>query len=726
MSRRDRTEWTAARLGRWAGGAVVLAGVSLLLASCGVEDRAADSDSRHNAASAPEPAIRNVILITLDTTRADALGAYGQSLPASPNIDRMAAEGVLFAQVASSAPSTLPSHATILTGKHPYAHGARSNSGYVLSEANTSLAEVLRSHGYRTAAEIAAPVIGRHTLLDQGFDSYRDSFSPGVGGTDLTIKTTEGNRRVQLRERMATDITKFGIEFLRVHRDEKFFLWLHFFDAHKYHTPPPEFAARLPESPYHAEILFIDHEIGRLLSVLEGLGLKRRTLVVLTADHGESLKQHGELNHSYFVYDSTIRVPLILWGPSVLRPGSVVESLVRTVDIAPTVLDLLDLPPLEQAQGVSLASLIRGEERDLNLMAYGESIDIMPFGTSPLRFVRKGRWKYLHKVNPELYDVVADPGELNDLAARRPEVVEQLRSEMERLITSAPATPSGAEVPIDAETREQLQALGYMVASAPQELDDELATLTDLRGSDPRDLLDDLRLMSRATAAQKNKLYGPAAERFARLWQKYRTEVFGLSLARMLVKLERFDAAADLLEEMSADAPDNLDYRVRLADLLFKSGRISEAEPGLRHIIETNPCTADARALLAHLAYSRKRFDEQLELLRVGVEECPESTKLANNLAYALATTPREALRDGARAVRLAERVIESVGTRDPSNLDTLAAAYAEIGDFARAVVTMEKSIELSKQLETPKNLEELQRHLTLFESKQPLRDPSG
>lgn len=718
MTRSNRTDCTAAAPGlRTIAGPLL---ICLLGAGCGSEPPSS------TGASETAAAVENVILITLDTTRADALGAYGQTLPASPNIDRMAAEGVRFAQVSSAAPSTLPSHATILTGKFPYAHGARSNSGYVLAEDNLSIAEILHSAGYVTAAEIAAPVIGRQTQLDQGFDSYRDSFSPEVEGTDLTVKTNQGTRRVQLDERMATDIVKFGIEFLRSHRDEKFFLWLHFFDAHKFHTPLPEFAQQVPQSPYHAEIRFIDFEIGRLLGTLEGLGLRERTLVALTADHGESLKEHGEPNHSFFVYDATIRVPLILWGPPVLPPGLVVDSLVRTVDIAPTLLDLLDLPPLEQAQGVSLVPLIRGEERDLDLLAYGESIDMMPLGTSPLRYVRRGRWKYLHKVNPELYDVVADPGELHDLSAQHPEIVERLRAELEQLVTASPTRPSGAEVPIDAETREQLQELGYIVASAPEGLDDELAALTDLRGGDPRDLVDDLRLMSLASGAQKNERFDLAAERFAELWTKYRSEQFGLGLARCLLKLERPGDAADVLREMTEDEPNNLDYRVRLADLLVKSGRLSEAEPELRRVIEADRCNTDARALLAYLAYSRERFEEQIDLLRVGVQECSESTKLSNNLAYALATTPRTELRDGVEALALAERTVGSTDHPGASFLDTLAAACAETGDFDRAVETVKEAIALEEQVEESRQLEELQRHLALFESGQPLRDPGG
>jgi arylsulfatase A-like enzyme len=215
------------------------------------------------ALTSPAP-LRNVILITLDTVRADALGCYGQELPSSPALDRMAAEGVRFEQVVSSAPSTLPSHASILTGKQPYAHGARANAGYALAPDNVSLAEVLREHGYRTGAEIAASVISRQTKLDQGFESYRDPYSRDANRR--VVRTgAPGKPTRELTERDAREITDRGIEFLREHRDEPMFLWLHYFDAHRsVHSGAREFAQDIPESRYHASILSIDRQIDRL------------------------------------------------------------------------------------------------------------------------------------------------------------------------------------------------------------------------------------------------------------------------------------------------------------------------------------------------------------------------------------------------------------------------------------------------------------------------------
>jgi arylsulfatase A-like enzyme len=209
-----------------------------------------------------------------------------------------------------------------MTGKQPYAHGARSNAGFALPERNITLAERLREAGYVTAAEIAAPVIGRHTRLDQGFAHYGDVASPGIRRKSVWKHSTSGRKRVDLNERDAGDITAHAIEFLRQNRQERFLLWLHYFDPHQLYLPPAAHAARIPDSPYHAEVRFVDEQIGKVVDELLQLGLRGRTLVVITSDHGEGLGEHGEETHIFLVYESTIRVPLILWGPFDLPRGA--------------------------------------------------------------------------------------------------------------------------------------------------------------------------------------------------------------------------------------------------------------------------------------------------------------------------------------------------------------------------------------------------------------------
>ncbi len=688
---------------------------------CGVGEDS--SSAGRGSEPEAETALRNVILVTMDTTRADALGAYGQVLPTTPRIDRMASEGLRFAQVVTSSPSTLPSHSTILTGKHPYAHGIRSNAGYVLTNDNVTLAEALQEHGYRTAAEIAAPVLGRRMLLNQGFESYRDTLSPGIQRKHIRTITGNDEKSIRLDERIASDITSRGIQFLNAYREDKFFLWLHYFDPHQGYTPPAEYRARLPENPYHAEILYVDHELGRLLDTVRKLGLKDSTLVLLTADHGESLSEHDESYHSMLVYDSTMRVPLILWGPTILGEGSVVESLVRTVDIAPTVLDLLNLPPLADIQGVSLAPLITGETSDLHLTGYGESIEPMLFEASPIRFVREGEWKYIHKVNPELYNVRKDPGELDNVAAENPQLVKQLRSKLGALIAEPPLRLSSGTVPIDAATREQLQALGYLAAAPPMGVEETMASL-ELIGVDPLDVLDNMERLSSATGAFKLQRYGEAIERYTYLWDKYHHAQFGLRIADSLIALGRLQEVTDLIEESLERLPNNSGYLTKLAYLVFKANRFDESETLLQAVLTTDRCFSKARILAAYLAFFSRRYSDQIEILRVGAEECAGSSELRSLFAYALATSPDADQRDGRRAVKFALEVVENNPAPPAGHLDKLAAALAEVGDFENAIAHSKRSIDLERKFGELSQVSIYQEHLARFEARKPLRDP--
>ena len=273
-------------------------------------------------------------------------------------------------------------------------------------------------------AEIAAPVLARRTQLDQGFDVYRD-----LKASRSILELIDEKRGGWLGggQRSAEEITRNGIEFLRESAGRPFLLWLHYFDPHVPRDPPEPFKSQVPASDYHAEVRRADHHVGLVLDELERLGLRERTIVMLTADHGEGLGEHDEGTHSFFVYDTTMRVPLVFWGAAAIPRGRRVASLVRLVDVAPTTVDLLGLPPLENAQGVSLRPLLEDPGADLGLTGYGESIEpTITFGSSLLRFVRVGNWKYIHKLEPELYDVGADPGETRNLAAQHPDVAARL------------------------------------------------------------------------------------------------------------------------------------------------------------------------------------------------------------------------------------------------------------------------------------------------------------
>ncbi len=705
----------------------ISAGVLVCVACAALTGCQRESEAPPAPASAPEIAddvALNVVLITLDTTRADALGSYGQKRPITPNLDRLAAEGTQFQQCASSVPSTLPSHSTLFTGRHPFVHGVRSNAGYVLSDENTTLAEVLSAHGYKTSAEIAAPVIGGHTQLGQGFDRYHDLEFPDIQRKTIVVRDGEEQRSVEVDEREADDITNFGLRFIKENRSEKFFLWLHYFDAHQPYSPPGRFYETSSESAYHGEIQYIDEQINRVLALIEGLGLRERTLVVVVADHGEAMGEHDEKTHMYFVYDGTIRVPLLFWGATVPK-GLKVESLVRTVDVAPTILDMLDLPPLEDIQGTSLLPLMKGESLDLGLVGYGESIEPhIIFGSSVLRYVRKGKWKYIHKVEPELFDLTQDPGELKNLSSIHPEMVEQLRVELSTLIEEAPAKVTGARTAIDPATAAQLEALGYMAAAPTQALGDEMALL-EVSGVDPAALTDDMNLVSAAAGFKLAHRYGESAAKFREAIARNPDSVpLLMKLDYVLKQLDEDDERFDILTRVIELAPETAPAYANLAHVLFKRGDPAEAERLLAASLSIDPCTASPRATLAYLAAQQKDHARQLQVLKEGIDQCPREDGILNNYAYALATNPDARDRDGEEALRIARQISEGEKGERPDYLDTLACAHAEVGDFESAVRVGERALALQEAAGNPALIEESKAHLEQFRAGRPVREP--
>jgi len=661
----------------------------------------------------------------LDTTRADALGAYGQPLPTTPALDRLAASGVLFEQVMSSHPETLPSHATIFTGKWPYGHGVRSNAGYLLSQRQVTLAEVLRRHGYRTGAEIAAPVLREQTGITQGFEHYRDLDGPGIERKVVRYKTGEV-REEEHDIRTAKNISDRGIDFLRENREHPFFLWLHYFDAHSPNAAPAAFNLKIPESPYHAEVASQDHEIGRLLRELDRLGLGGRTLIVVTADHGEGLDEHGEASHSFYVYDTTLRVPLLLSGLG-LPPDVRIPSLVRTADIAPTVLDLMGLPALSEVDGVSLAPLLSGQTADLALTGYGESTRFTStFGVSPLRALRKGRWKYIHKVNPELYDVLADPGERNNQARAQPEVVAELQAELGALLDAAPQTPQDAQAVLDQRTAAQLIALGYVARTPVGSIVDD-ATSLELRGRDPMGFGEDIRLIAEAGGLLRRDEFERALEKIETLRERNPDSSYVMSLqAQALTGLDRNPEAIELLRRIRAEEPDNKEAAYDLASSLRAGGQGEEAADVLMTLLIDDPC--DGRVLLDQnlLLKELGRYAELMEVLETGAESCPERLDNLNNFAWALATIPDDELRDGPRAVAIMRKLIAESASVEPAHRDSLAAALAESGDLAgalreaTAVLADVRSAGGSDEV-----LSILELHAESFRSGQPIRDPA-
>ncbi len=668
----------------------------------------------------------NVLLITLDTTRADHLGCYGNLQARTPNIDRLAREGTLFRQCFAATSTTLPSHSSIMTGNYPFVHGARTNIQHVLAVKNVTLAEAARNAGLKTGAVIAAAVLDADSGIDQGFERYDDLQSAQAIGAALPAdlaRTLDPALSRSEHERRADEVCARAIGWLRGHTDDRFFLWVHFFDPHGPFEPPTRFLVGNPNR-YLGEIDFVDEQLGRLLRELDHLGIKRRTLIVLAADHGEGLGQHGEKSHSYFVYDTTQWVPLIMWLPGMVPRGHVVESQVRTIDIAPTILDMLALPPMPGIAGVSLRPYLA--HAGPGLPAYSETL--VPYyvlGCAAPRCLRADGWKYIRAPQAELYHVAVDPREVTNVAASNPERVASMRRELENLVLSgAPEEAEHADNSVRDDAAERLMALGYVAGSSAQLAQTEQDLLT-LDAPDVKERIDDIDRMGQGLVAMKKNRLAEAEAAFRELTERMPDNASLLSLlGSVLSKEDRKAEAIDTFRRVLELDPDDADAQGNLGDLYARAG---DHDAALRHnlvALEHQPRKVDVRIAIQQEWVRRGRYSAAVDLLREGLKLTPGQLVMSNNLAWLLATCPDPDVRNGAEAIRLASNVVDVTGRSDPSTLDTLAAALAEAGRYDEAVATARRAVELAAAAGQSAAADTIRARLSLYEQHKPCREP--
>jgi arylsulfatase A-like enzyme/Flp pilus assembly protein TadD len=402
--------------------------------------------------SKPAPPV-GVVLITLDTTRADHLGCYGDASAATPNLDAFSKEAVRFDQAMAAVPTTLASHSTMFTGEYPPVHGVRYNGMFTLGDASVTIAERFRDAGFKTGAVPAAYPVFAKSGLAQGFDTYRDIFSePGA------------DQLPSAAERKAEAVTRLGLETIRAAGKKRFFVWLHYYDAHYPYEPPFPFSSRFREHPYDGEIAYVDAQLGVLFAALRAEGLWDRIVVIVAGDHGEGLYEHGERMHAQLAYQTTLRVPLLVKAPGA-KPGIVVAEPVSLADIAPTILDLAGLPIPAGLDGTSLREALRGREPARRALYFETLAGSLSFGWSPIEGVRRGKWKLIRSSDPELFDLDSDPAETNNLYASEGTVAPDLQAAVDKILargehSEAPAQALAA--PLDPAALTRLASLGYV------------------------------------------------------------------------------------------------------------------------------------------------------------------------------------------------------------------------------------------------------------------------
>jgi len=393
--------------------------------------------------------IRNILLISIDTCRADYLSCYGYSRKTTPNIDAVAAEGFLFENVISPVPMTLPAHCSMLTGTTPLHHGIHDNIGYKLGPSNITLAEILSENGYKTAAVIGSFVLDSQFGLKQGFDSYYDRFEE---------KVTTG----RFLERKGQEVSRFGIDWLGENYNEPFFLFLHYYDPHFRYEPPEPFASSFKDDLYAGEIAYTDHCVGQVIQKLKKLGIYDSTLLIITSDHGEMLGEHGEIEHGYFIYQSAIKVPLIIKLAGRSKPQKI-NRLASLNDIVPTICGLLGIRPPSQIQGKDLSVNFAENPPTEKRYVYCESFTPTKHNANPLFALISDQWKYIDTTRTELYNLDEDPAEQNNLVTKESQRAYQMRGQLKLTVEKlSPKNGPSSKLQLDEAGKKRLASLGYI------------------------------------------------------------------------------------------------------------------------------------------------------------------------------------------------------------------------------------------------------------------------
>ena len=519
--------------------------------------------------SRTETADGPIVLISIDTLRADRLPAYGYKGTATPNIDRLVGDSVLFERAYSHSPQTLPAHTSILSGQLPFEHGVRDNIGFSVEKDQRFLQHVLRERGFTTGGFVSAYVLREQTGFSQGFDHYDDHLP--AASPELPLGQVQ---------RAGADTVSAATRWIDQRDASKFFLFVHIYEPHKPYSPPPQFAGK---NPYDGEVEYSDAIVGQLLDHLRAKDLYDGATIILLADHGEGLGDHGEDEHGMFLYRETIQVPLIIKLPESRGGNRRVTEPVQHIDLMPTMLDLAGATVADGFRGRSLRPLLDGTGSVAEAGIYSEALSPRyHFGWSELYALGDARYRLIRAPRDELFDIVQDPAETNSLAEERPQVRDAMRRALDRMIADVPVDAPSA---VSDEDRQKLAALGYVgtqTGGAPRVPGDELP--------DPKDKIDVLKKYKRATD---------------------------------LAGQRQFAAAADAMRELLRSDPQMTDVWVQLAGMYERLGRTADAVEAYKGGIKSNPQNAASLTGAAAGLFQLRRLDEARAHAELAVAVAP-------------------------------------------------------------------------------------------------------
>ena len=679
----------------------VLRVVWLIFAACGI------------VTGTSKPATKrptNVILITIDTVRADHVGCYGYKDIQTPTLDALAHDGVVFERAISQVPLTWPSHAVILTGTYPFQNGVQDFTGTPLDKKFRSVAQAFQQHGYATGAVVSAFVLDRSWGLARGFESYDDAFSP----------EEFASRDIGLVERRAGESVDRALLWLKKHSQRPFFFWLHLYDPHSPYDPPEPFRSRYQGRPYDGEIAYADHELGRVIAWLKSAQLYNSSMIVFLSDHGESLREHGEQEHGFFVYNSTVHIPLIVKpaAGSGFRAGQN-PRVVETTAVAPTLLEAAGIRDNLSGQ-IQSPDLLKTQPAT-EALAYSETFyPFSSFGWSPLHALETSHYHYIDAPQPELYDLTADPEEKNNLATEQTATVAVFKDKLQKLLQNHPyaaGTTNGAGLNPDAV--EKLRALGYVAYRSPvsasalasglpdpkskigefnqileaedafQRHDDEQASalLRNVEAQDPNMYVIPFLLGESAVRQEKWQDAADQLQRCLKLNPNFDSAMTGL--ARALAKLGQVDEAKAWLHKAVTINPGN--YRAWYeSGLLEASSNPEAALEAYQKAVAVQPNFFPAQRELGMALFNKKEYDAAGVHLEKAVSLGYEDAHLHNflGICYSQMGQPTKALKEHQRTVALDPNLAEG-------HLN-LAYDYQGLHEAEKALAEYRKACELS------------------------------
>ncbi|MEW5802153.1 MAG: sulfatase-like hydrolase/transferase [bacterium] len=598
----------------------------------------------------------NIVVITVDTLRADRVGCYGYRRIKTPQMDALASEGVLFEYAFTPTPLTLPAHASIFTGTYPLTHGLRSNGTFALTESALTLAEILKKEGYATAAFISAYILDSRFGLDQGFDTYNDDLVTGVQTPSLLQK-----------ERRAETVTRAAVQWLDANKGgAPFFLWVHYYDPHTAYDPPAPFKDVYAHSPYDGEIAYTDSWIKQLMSKLKETKTYDQTLIVLCGDHGEGLGDHQEDTHGVFLYDATLHVPLIFHCPALLPKNKRIGSLSRLIDIAPTLLDISGQKIPASMQGVSLLPLMNGKKEDLNLELYCETdYPRFTYGWSPLEGIRTEQWKYIKAPKSELYDLTKDPAEGKNLIQQEKGQAEKYQKELADLkkqIASASASgtsPSAKPVALDKASREKLKSLGYIFASDSEKNKSAYP--------DPKDKIALVTYFNDGAKYLGKQKFEEAIKEFQKVIKKDPGNIDAFTcLGAVYQAMGQTGKAIEAYRQAVSLGPDHLDNLVQLGTLYMSNGQDEEGKSAFERALALNPKSREVYLNLGMYYIGKENWAEAKTQLEKALEMDPQYVLAQNHLVSVYYN-----LKETDKALDLCRSILK-VNPKDPSALYNL------------------------------------------------------